>query len=74
MGARPAEDGGVQGRTPLHPPPGPAFSVYVFAEPSSWQAMETGAKTFFAARSDIMAKGLKWGRHSDNLLNEIAVQ
>jgi hypothetical protein len=53
---------------------GPVFALYVMAEPNNWQAIETGANKFFAARPDIMAKPIRWGRHSDNLLSEIRVE
>ena len=35
---------------------GPAFSLYIMMEPNSWQALETGANKFFAARPDILGK------------------
>jgi len=52
---------------------GPAFSLYIMMEPKSWQAIETGADKFLAARPDILGKPLKWARHSDNLLSEVPV-
>lgn len=52
---------------------GPAFSLYIMMEPKSWQALETGANKFLAARPDILGKPLKWARHSDNLLSEVPV-
>ena len=42
-------------------------------EPNSWQALETGANKFFAARPDILGKPFKWARHSDNLLSAVPV-
>ena len=53
---------------------GPALSLYVHMEPNSWQAIETGTNKYFAARPDIMSNPIKWGHHSDNLLNEIPVE
>jgi uncharacterized protein (TIGR02246 family) len=52
---------------------GPAFSLYIMMEPNSWQALETGANKFLAARPDILGQPLKWARHSDNLLTEVPV-
>lgn len=52
---------------------GPALAVYILMEPKSWQALETGADKFFAARPDILGQPLKWARHSDNLLSEVPV-
>lgn len=53
---------------------GPAFALYVMAEPNSWQAIETGFEKFFAAFPNMMNEPFRWGPHSDNLLSEIAVQ
>lgn len=53
---------------------GPRFALYIFTEPKSWQAIETGFEKFFAAQPGIMEKPFNWGAHSDNLLSEIPVQ
>jgi hypothetical protein len=53
---------------------GPALALYILQEPNNWQAIETGANKFFAARPDIMSNPIKWGRRSDNILNEIPVE
>lgn len=53
---------------------GPAFALYVIAEPRSWQAIETGFEKFFAAYPNVMNEPQRWGPHTDNLLSEIVVQ
>ena len=53
---------------------GPAFALYVLAEPNSWQALETGFEKFFAAYPSMMNEPFRWGPHTDNLLSEIMVQ
>ena len=53
---------------------GPKFSLYIFMEPNSWQALEDGASKFFAANPEFMTTSFDWGTHSDNLLAEIPVE
>ncbi len=53
---------------------GPAFALYILAEPNSWQAIETGFEKFFAAYPNMMNEAQRWGPHTDNLLSEIPVQ
>jgi hypothetical protein len=53
---------------------GPRYALYILAEPKNWQSIETGFEKFFAANPGIMSEPYKFGRHTDNLLNEIPVE
>ncbi len=52
---------------------GPRFAVYIFAEPKSWQSIETGFAKFLAAMPDFGDRPV-WFAHSDNLVSEIPVE
>ena len=53
---------------------GPLFAIYILMEPNSWQAIEDGANKFFAANPGFFDNAFNWGKHSDNLLNEVPVE
>ena len=52
---------------------GPRFALYILAETSSWQAINTGFEKLFEAMPDYMDRPYEFGKHSDNLLSEIPV-
>jgi hypothetical protein len=51
---------------------GPHLSVYVFVEPKSWQAIETGANKWIES-TGALDKPWIWKSHSDNLLTELSL-
>jgi hypothetical protein len=53
---------------------GPRFALYILAETDNWQSIEAGFEKMLAALPDWMDQPFRWGKHSDNLLSEIAVE
>ena len=52
---------------------GPNLSVYIFMEPKSWQAIETGASKWIES-AGLLDKPWLWKSHSDNVLTELSVE
>jgi hypothetical protein len=53
---------------------GPRAALYLLLETDNWQAIEDGHNKWIAAMPDFFDRKMKFGSHSDNLLNEIQVE
>jgi len=53
---------------------GPRAALYILLEADNWQAIENGHNKWIEAMPDFFDRKMKFGSHSDNLLNEIEVE